>query len=263
MVGVAAERELEYLHAGEAQLIAQLLYVGRNYAQILGDDRESSQRITHRLEQRCAWAGHPAAIDGSFLAGRHLPVGHEAAEVIQPRDIDQCQCRAEALDPPAVALAGQHIPAIQRVAPQLPGEAEVIRWYAGHSDRMAFLVQREDLAVGPDIRAIIGYEDRDVADDLDAALVGVALQARPLAKELVLHVGMKLGLRTQPAAPFANSGWLAARDLGCPGIPVCATMLLFQRGEQRVVGQPDALLSAKAGQLRALHIGSHTLEAIE
>ena len=69
------------------------------------------------------------------------------------------------------------VPAVQRVAPALAGGAEVVGRHAGHHGRPAVRVELEQLGPRPDVGALVGDEDRHVADDLDAALVGIGLAA--------------------------------------------------------------------------------------
>ena len=56
---------------------------------------------------------------GLGRAARHRPVGDEAAEVVDPGDVDELERAPEALDPPAVALAPHRAPVVDRLAPEL------------------------------------------------------------------------------------------------------------------------------------------------
>ena len=49
----------------------------------------------------------------------HRPVGDEAAEVVDARQVDELERAAEALDPPAVAVGAHRGPVVERVAPEL------------------------------------------------------------------------------------------------------------------------------------------------
>ena len=58
-LGIVAEGELQDRHAGKAELLAQSFHLGRDDAEILGDDRQVAQRALQRLEQRRSRALSP------------------------------------------------------------------------------------------------------------------------------------------------------------------------------------------------------------
>ena len=86
----------------------------------------SPSRPLQAVEQRApgarASSGPAVAVFAPLGNG---PVGDEAAEVIDPRDVEQLQRPPHALDPPAVVAPAQRRPVVQRVAPQLPDSVNV------------------------------------------------------------------------------------------------------------------------------------------
>src|SRR5262245_55482906 len=111
------------------------------------------------MEQSDAGSGHPPAALGGGIAGRNRPCRFEATEMIDAYDIDHAQGAAQALDPPIVAALGQHVPAIVRVAPELAGCTEVVRWHTGDDQRIALPVELEQIGMCPGISAIVGHKD--------------------------------------------------------------------------------------------------------
>src|SRR5690606_13972429 len=92
--GAAGERELQDLHARQAEAVAQLFDVGGDHAQVLGDDGQPGALVgsaslggalvggAQRLAQLAARRRDPAPLHRGRLAYRDLPVGGETAEVV-------------------------------------------------------------------------------------------------------------------------------------------------------------------------------------
>ena len=142
-------------------------------------------------------------------------------------------------------------PAVQRVAPSLPGVAEQIGWHARHSGRLAVRVQFEQARVRPHLGAVVGDEDGRVADDPDGALVGVALERMPLAEETPLAErpeGHAFG--AQPGG-LLHRQWVPPRQRLVPVGPVQAAEAFGQGHEQRVIVEPALLRLAKQRQVGA------------
>jgi glycosyltransferase involved in cell wall biosynthesis len=99
----------------------------------------------------------------------------ECARLVNPGDVDDLQCRSHALDQHFESVCFHALPVVERITPKLARTAEVVGRHAGDDERAAVLVQLELIRIGPDVRRVLGHEDRQVADDLDAALVAVVL----------------------------------------------------------------------------------------
>ena len=113
---------------GQAELVAQPLDRRRDHAEILGDQRQRPELALDGAEERRARAAPPAAAPRRRVALGDRPVGDEAAEVVDPREVDELERAPEALDPPAVAASRRmRRPVVERVAPELAGRAERVR----------------------------------------------------------------------------------------------------------------------------------------
>src|ERR1039458_6661363 len=148
---VAAESELQNGHAGEAEALANGFDRGRDDAEILGHDGQVAELRCDGLEKLDAGAGRPAAVDGGGFAAGHVPEGLESAEMVDADDVEQSKNGANALDPPAVAVALHLVPTVNRIAPQLAAGAEVIGWHAGLPRRRAVRVEMPEAARPPDV----------------------------------------------------------------------------------------------------------------
>ena len=135
-----------------------------------------------RVERRASRAADPAPRARVGGAARDRPVGDEAAEVVDAREVEEVERAPEALDPPAVAAAAQRRPVVDRVAPELALRGEVVRRRAGDD------VVAEQLRMGDVVGAAGRDVDRHVADQPHAAVGGVRAQSRPFAVEADLVV---------------------------------------------------------------------------
>ncbi len=165
--------------------------------------------------------------------------------MVHPDDVEQSERGAKALNPPGVAILCHHIPAVQRISPQLPGGTEVVRGNAGHHRRIPLLIEMKQRRVGPGIGAVVGHEDRDVPNDADSPLVRVAPQRQPLPEELKLQVSMELDLLVEFCGPPRYGVRIAGGDVCIPLVPGHTTKMIFQRHEQRKIIQPAPIRVAK------------------
>ena len=137
-----------------------------------------AEDLAEALEELVAGSLDPLAVDGGLLLGGDGPVGLEAAEVIEADDVVEGERAADAGDPPVEAALAQQAPLVERVAPALAGDGEVVGRDAGDADGVALLVELEELGVGPDVGAVVVDEDGDVAEDADVFGGAVLAQAR-------------------------------------------------------------------------------------
>ena len=159
------------------------------------------------VEDRAARPALP--VPGQRVAGprRHRPVGDEAAEVVDAGEVVEVERAPQPLDPPAVAAPLQRRPVVERVAPQLALVGERVGRRAGDGAGL------EQLGVGPVVGAAGRDVDRDVADQLHAAVERVAAQRRPLAVEADL-VGQRSAAAV--ARPSRRSTRRCARGSRAP-----------------------------------------------
>ncbi len=141
--------------------------------------------------------------------------------------------------PPVESALGQHIPAVERIAPPLPGRRKIIRRHAGNPHRLQILVQLEDFRMHPHIRRIHVDEDGHIAQDADPA-------AAPRPRADCFHCRQR---QTAAPAPAPARGQLSAstcasacgsrrRNWFRPLRPRAGAELPPQLGVERVVDKP-------------------------
>src|SRR5207302_10846095 len=99
----APECPLQDNDAGEAELPPEPNDRRRDHAEVLGDQRQHTQLIPDGLEELTPRPAPPHAPTGRPPPLRHGPAGDEAAEAVDPSDVDELERPPEAFDPPAVA----------------------------------------------------------------------------------------------------------------------------------------------------------------
>ena len=95
---------------------------------------------------------------------RNFPIGLEATKMIDTQHIKLLERRTKTPHPPIKIGCLQLLPSVERIAPQLPGLAEVVWWYASHDGRFSEIVELEELLVGPHIGTLMGDENRHIAE---------------------------------------------------------------------------------------------------
>jgi hypothetical protein len=251
--GVAAERELQHGHARETVALPQRLHLGRDDAQVLGHDGQRPQRAVQRVEERAARPLHPLAALGGPVAARHLPVRLEPAEVVEPHQVEQRERGAEARGPPGEPVTRHRVPAVDGVAPELAGRAEVVGRHARLHERPAVGSQLEELRVRPHVRAVVGDEDGHVAHHAHALRRAARAQGGPLAEEQELRDLAVLDLARQLAAASAASASGCPRgERAVPLHPGPSAVRRLQREEVREVVEPRRVRGAERGEGQAL-----------
>ena len=94
------------------------------------------------------------------------------------------------------------------------------------------------MAIRPDIGAVEVDVDRDVADELHATRVRVTAQLLPALFEEELLGHDEIDARAELVGDGGERGRLAVAERLLPLPPAAATVLLFERHEQRVVDHP-------------------------
>src|SRR5208283_1963868 len=144
----------------------------------------------------------------------------------------------QAIDPPRESLFLVSFPAIERVAPELSRLAEVIWRYPGLDGRTASLVQEKEVRPGPEIRAVVSDEDRNVANQVDAFFGTFLAKGLHLGLEDVLDELVVADARAELISPTGQCACLPRDHLPLPLIPGLASLGLLERHEQRVVIKP-------------------------
>jgi ATP-binding protein involved in chromosome partitioning len=236
--GVAVESKLEDTHAGKPELISQVRHLASHRSEVFRDNRNFTQCFQGLPEKVAARTPHPAAADGSAGAGRNLPVPYETDEVIQTDRIEALQHRAQTVHPPVVATAAQSRPAVEWIAPQLPGGAEVIRWYAGHRPGTACGIEIEDFPVSPDVRALVRHEDGYVSHEPYTHFPAAILKLSPLAVELVLEKDVIVDLISQLTACGVERTAAPATQRRGPLVPGTVTLRGCESAVEGVILEP-------------------------
>ena len=136
--------------------------------------------------------GHPFVLPGICRVGGDFAIFIEPAEMIDPDDVVEFEAGAEPCQPPGIIGRLVSFPIIERVSPELAVSGEIIRRNARDSARIQIGIHFEQAGMGPDVRAVHCHEDRDIAENLDAARVCVLLQGKPLPEKLKLAPGLGL-----------------------------------------------------------------------
>jgi hypothetical protein len=111
----------------------------------------------------------------------------------------------------------------------------------------------------PHIAAVMRDEDRNVADEPDAAIIAITPQCGPLTIELELHESVELYFICEFACRFSQRAPIAPLQLRRPARPVGDFELALQRAEQRVVVKPFAVsLCELAQRTRVVTICEHS-----
>ena len=89
---VGVEAELQHDHAREAEPVAQPAHGRRDHAEVLGDRAGARpSRGRARVEQRAPRPARQRPPRASRAPGGHRPVGDEAAEVVDPREVEELE----------------------------------------------------------------------------------------------------------------------------------------------------------------------------
>ena len=162
------------------------------------------------------------------------------------------QQRAQAVDAPAVAGTTKRVPVIDRVTPELPWAAEIVRRDTGDKPRSVLFVQQEQLRVGPHVARIGRDKKRQVADQAHTLGAGIFLQALPLTEQQELREPNLIDLVPPSSCRRTRQGRRSTLDQFCRPFEVIGILVLcLQRPEQSVIFQPMRLVVAELIDKRA------------
>ncbi len=259
IVRVVVEGELQHRHPGEVELPAQGRDLGGDDAEILGHQRNRAHLVEQGLEQRRTRHRLPVAVHRGVVVGGDGPHRDQAAKVVDTHQVEPFEVVAQARPPPLEAAVVHRRPVVMGIAPALPGGGEVVRRHTRHHLRMPFRVEQEILRVGPDVGAVVGDEDRHVAEQADAARRRVRVHGLPpgVGAELLEDAGLDgAGMRLREVAQCRV---LAAPQRLRPVGPRRTAVHRLDGHEQRVVLDPMALRDAPGRE--ALRVDGDGAEA--
>ena len=122
----------------------------------------------------------PAAVDGCLGRRRYLPVRLQATKMVDAQQVELSELRANPLLPPCKTVGTHLVPSVMRIAPELTGGGEVVGRHAGDDFPPPFLVQLKSIATRPHVSAVVADEQRNIAEDQDAAIIGETFEGFPL-----------------------------------------------------------------------------------
>src|SRR5205814_2903900 len=105
------------------------------------------------------------------------------SKMIDTRDINQLQSRPHSLNPPLESISTHAIPVEQRIAPVLPGLAEIIRRHARNHHRRSVRIQLKLVGIGPNICGVVRHKNWHVSYNLNPLTIAIRFQFKPLPKE--------------------------------------------------------------------------------
>src|SRR6185503_10271710 len=242
---IAAKTKLQNPHTGKTEAISKRFNVRRNHAQVFRDYRHLAQRFPYSSEQFFAGRRHPTPTFRSLIAARYFPTRSKTAEVIDARDVECLERGADAINPPFETIGPHLLPVVERIPPELAGGAEIIGRHSRYHDRSPIFVQLKLIRVCPNVCRIVGDENRNVADNLDAAAIAVSLKRKPLPEEEELIKLLRLDFFFEFLPGNFQCLSFSSDQRRIPFIPGDPAMLIFQSPKQSVVVEPGGMLRAK------------------
>src|SRR5690606_25252665 len=106
--------------------------------------------------------------------------------MIEPQEIEALELELEPPHPPVETGSLVRFPCIERIAPELALLVEVVGRHARDRGRPAVGIEAEQVRLPPDIDAVHVDVERQIAEQIHAAGVRVALQRRPRKIEQIL-----------------------------------------------------------------------------
>ena len=227
-------------------MVHDLPDVGRDGAQVLGDDRQRPEGPPQPPEQLAGRRLDPLPVGRRAVAGRDFPEADQSPEMVDPDEVEKAQVVFHPPDPPVEPPVLEDVPAVERVAPELSGRAEVIRRDPGHGGRHLPSVELEYPGVGPHVGAVVIDVDGHVADDPDAPLPAAGPERRPLPEKEVLTGLLLPDLRAEGFAQGGHGGGFPVPDHRRPVRPGPVAERALEGDERGVIVQPAGVGRAES-----------------
>lgn len=112
--------ELQDLHPGKAEAVAQGLHLGGDDPQVLGEDGDLAEDLLDLLEELLPRGLDPAPLHRRGAACGDLPVGLKAAEVVYAHQVEELQGLLQTADPEGEPLPLQNVPAVKGLPQRWP-----------------------------------------------------------------------------------------------------------------------------------------------
>ena len=248
----AVKSKLKHLHTRKTAVSQQPAHLGRQITEVLRDDGKPRHLAPDRFDESKSGSRFPIADSRRFRSRRNGVIAGEAAEMIDAHRVINACGRAQAANPPGIAVGGVAFPVVKRIAPELPIGRKGIGRDTGHGRRHSFTVRLKKLAVRPQVGGVGRHIDRQIADDQDAVCVCIRLEALPLAEKEILHCLPKTYVVRKPGARRSQHIRLAAAQRLRPRIPGVHAAVSLDRHIQCVFVKPRVLRAAEGRKLRCI-----------
>ena len=172
--------------------------------------------------------------------------------MVEAQAIEQFQLALEPLHPPGKAAQPVPEPGVHRRAPELARFGEVIGRHAALGAQGAERTQRKQAAMAPDIGAVMGHIEGQIAEDLHPQAAGQRQQPQPLDLQLPLEQGLlQQGVLLVPVECGQGPALAAGQGFG-PLPPGRLAVEPAQHHEAAMVLQPELLLEGPGVKAAAL-----------
>src|SRR5690625_6252281 len=162
-----------------------------------------------------------------------------------------------------VVVLLHHLPAVDRIAPALPGLAEVIRWHSRNKRRVTVLIEVEQLWISPDVGAVMRHVTRQVTENADVALVTIGFEPRPLLMKQKLPGLLAPAVGRSVTAQRLHRVIMPLCEFGRPVGPGSAFESSSQRHELGVVIEPVCIGLGIALERISIDAAMPALEIVE
>src|SRR3954462_1520832 len=134
---------------------------------------------------------------------------------------------------PLVSAALNHFPSIERQPPVLAGRRERVGW---RSDRC---VQAKLVLARPHVSAVRADDKWKISEDGNGP--GILTSATPLLVGDPLQPPAIWDFFFEPLLGVSECTWFPVADSVAPLQPIASTVVVVERAEQRVIGEPPRL----------------------
>ncbi|MPM41537.1 hypothetical protein SDC9_88192 [bioreactor metagenome] len=234
----AAEGEKGHRHSGEPHGLHGFRDVRGDHPKVLRQEGRRRQISPDCLEKIRRGNRSPGSPFRSFVSEGNGPVGEKTPEMVDSHGVELGEGMTESSDPPGKVVLFQSVPVIERVSPELPCFAEVIRRNPRHLGRQKVLVEAEKGLPRPDVGTVVVHVDGKVPDELHSGLPAFCPQVLHLGKENVLDEPEKVGLFPEIPGCGEKGIPVPPADLLGPAVPGISVVDPLEGCEEDIVFEP-------------------------
>ena len=197
------ERGLQNSHSDQPEMIAKMIDVGIQVAEILCDEGQRTEFAAEGRKQFVAGGASP--LPGARVTGitQDLKDMVETHEVVNPNHVESLKRRSDTIYPPRPVLVLVRRPIVVGVPPKLPfidcdispDRTQFFVWigdrrYPSQYCRLACSVKTKKIRTRLDVGATGCAKERKVADKIETSLMSMSSEPAPLAIEDELKEGV-------------------------------------------------------------------------